>query len=74
MDVSSYFDSPQNLYHRQYEAIRAFLYEKKPAHEVARKYSYAKATVYSMARDFKKLFVDKKLDDYLFSNAASQES
>lgn len=69
MDVSSYFDSPQNLYHRQYEAIRAFLYEKKPAHEVARKYSYAKTTVYSMARDFKKLFINKKLDDYLFSKS-----
>jgi DNA-binding transcriptional MerR regulator len=69
MDVRSYFDSPQNLCHRQYEAIRAFLYEKKSAHEVARKYNYAKATVYSMARDFKNLFATKKLDNYLFSKS-----
>jgi transposase len=67
MDMSSYFAAPQNSYHRQYEAVRAFLYEKKSAHEVAQKYNYTKATVYSMARDFKNLFISKKLDDYLFS-------
>jgi len=67
MDMISYFDSPQNLYHRQYAAVRDFLYEKKSAHEVAQKYNYTKATIYSMARDFKKLLDGNKLDDYLFS-------
>jgi transposase len=67
MDIVSYFDSPQNMYHKQYIAIRAFLYEKKSAQEVAQKYNYTKATIYSMARDFKKLFEDGCLDDYLFS-------
>ena len=62
MDIVSYFDSPQNLYHRQYAAVRAFLYEKNSAHEVAKKYGYTKATVYSIARDFKGLLADKKLD------------
>lgn len=69
MDIRSYFDSPQNLYHRQYEAVRTFLYEKKSADEVAQKYNYTKSTVYAMARDFKNLFIAKKLDDYLFSKA-----
>ncbi len=67
MNIELYFDSPQNWHHRQYEAIRAFLYEKKPAQEVAQKYGYTKTTIYSMARDFKKLFAAGKLDGYLFS-------
>jgi transposase len=67
MDIISYFDSPQNLLHKQYLAVRAFLYEKKSADEVAQKYSYTKATIYSMARDFKMLLYENKLDDYLFS-------
>ena len=69
MDITSYFDSPQNLYHKQYAAIRAFLYEKKSADDVAQKYNYTKATIYSMARDFKIMFDNNKLDDYLFSKA-----
>lgn len=67
MDINSYFDSPQNMHHRQYEAMRAFLHEKKPAAEVAKKYGYTKSTIYSISRDFKKLFITNKLDDYLFS-------
>jgi transposase len=67
MDIVSYFDSPQNLCHKQYIAVRSFLYEKKSAQDVAKKYGYTKATIYSMARDFKELFANKKLDDYLFS-------
>jgi transposase len=67
MDISSYFASPKNWHHRQYEAARAFLYEKKSAAEVARRYGYTRPTIYSMVRDFKNLFAADKLDDYLFS-------
>jgi len=67
MNINSYFDSPRNWHHRQYEAMRAFLYEKKSASEVSRKYGYTISTVYSIGRDFKKLFAVNKLDDYLFS-------
>ena len=56
MDIASYFESPQNLCQRQYETLRAFLYEKKSADEVAEKYGYTKSTIYSMARNFKELF------------------
>jgi len=45
MDIDSYFDSPRNSHHRQYEAMRAFLYEKKSADEIAQKYGYTKLTV-----------------------------
>ena len=67
MDIISYFDSPRNPHHRQYEAMRAFLYEKKAADQVVQKYGYTKLTVYSMARNFKKLLTANKLDEYFFT-------
>lgn len=67
MNINKFFDLPQNYHHRQYEAMRSFLYEKKPAAEVAHKYGYTTSTVYSMGRDFKKLYAANKLEDYLFS-------
>jgi transposase len=67
MDIRSYFDLPKNRYHRQYEALRAFLYENKPAAEIASKYNYKVATIYSMVRDFKNFFVANNLDNYLFA-------
>jgi transposase len=65
--ITAFFGSPQNLCHRQYETLRAFLYEKKSADEVAEKYGYSKATIYSMARDFKGLLNNQKSNDYFFS-------
>jgi len=67
MDIAFYFESPQNLCQRQYETLRAFLYEKKSADEVAEKYGYTKSTIYSMARNFKELFNNNKANDYFFS-------
>ena len=67
MNINNFFAAPKNLYHRQYEAMRAFLYKKKPANEVAKKYNYTQATIYSMARNFKQLLATKKLNDYLFA-------
>ncbi len=49
-----YFLSPENIYHRQYEALRAFCYEKKSAEEVVFKFGYTLASFYSLMRDFKK--------------------
>jgi len=49
-----YFSSPRNTFHRQYEALRAFCYEKKSAEEVAFKFGYTLASFYSLVRDFKK--------------------
>lgn len=51
-----YFSSPKNIFHRQYEALRAFCYEKKSAEEVAFKFGYTLASFYSLVRDFKKKF------------------
>jgi len=69
MDIYDYFESPQQRHHKQYEAVRAFLYEKIPADEVAQKFGYTKTTVYSLARDFRKRLDQSRLDQYLFTNS-----
>jgi hypothetical protein len=54
MDALTFFTSPQNIAHKQYEALRAFFYEKKSAQEIAKQFGYTTATLYSLVRDFKK--------------------
>ncbi|MDP2685089.1 MAG: hypothetical protein Q8P20_08720 [bacterium] len=49
-----YFASPENIFHRQYEALRAFCYDKKSAEEVAERFGYTLASFYSLIRDFKR--------------------
>lgn len=67
MDIYEYFESPQHRYQKQYEATRAFIYEKKSADEVAKKFGYTKTTIYSLARDFRKRLEQGQLDQYLFA-------
>jgi len=67
MDLQEYFDSPQYRHQKQYEAVRAFVYEKRPADEVAKKFGYTKTTIYSMARDFRKRLAQGRLDQHLFA-------
>jgi transposase len=49
-----FFNSPESAVHRQYEALRAFYYEEKPAKEVAERFGYTVSSFYSLTRDFKK--------------------
>jgi replicative DNA helicase len=65
MDIKTYFETPKNFHQRQYEAVRAFLYEDKPASEIAAKFGYTTQTIYSIVKDFRALFKANKLDDYL---------
>ena len=67
MDIREYFEQPKNRHHRQYEAVRAYLYEKQTADDVAKKFGYTKITIYSLARDFKKRMADGQLEQYFFS-------
>jgi hypothetical protein len=48
-----FFHEPDNIYQKQYEALRAFYYEKKQAKEVAKKFGYKVSAFYSLVRDFK---------------------
>jgi len=52
-EVMDYFSNPRTATHKQYLAMRMFLYEGVPAEEVAEKYGYKTTTIYTVARDFK---------------------
>ena len=52
-DVIKYFANPSQPLHRQYLALRRFLYEDKTAEEVAEEYGYTVHSVYAMAKCFK---------------------
>lgn len=52
-DVIQFFANPAQPLHRQYLALRRFLYEDKTAEEVAEEYGYTAHSVYAMAKNFK---------------------
>ncbi len=47
-----FFQFPQEITHKKYEALRAFYLEGKSAAEVAQQFGYTVSTVYSLTRDF----------------------
>jgi len=51
LDLLDFFDHPQSRKQRQYEAVRAFIKEQISAEEVALRFGYTPATVYTMVRD-----------------------
>lgn len=48
-----FFQSPQAIAHKQYEALRAFYLEGKTAAETAQQFGYTLSAFYSLTRDFK---------------------
>ena len=52
-DVVQFFANPLQPYHRQYLALRCFLYEGKTAEEAAAEYGYTVHAIYAMAKNFK---------------------
>ena len=52
-DVIQFFANPAQPLHRQYLALRRFLYEQKTAEEVADEYGYSAHSIYAMAKNFK---------------------
>lgn len=65
--MHDFFKSPKNTAHKQYEALRAFFYEKMPAAEVARQFDYTLSAFYSLVRDFKKRFKENHAESYFFA-------
>ena len=51
--IIQYFAAPDKPLHRQYIALRSFLYDGNSAETVAAEYGYTVSTVYTLARDFK---------------------
>ncbi len=52
MQASEFFQHPQTVAHKQYEALRAFYLEGKSAAEVAQQFGYTISAFYSLTRDF----------------------
>ncbi|CAL7961922.1 DDE_Tnp_1 domain-containing protein [Gammaproteobacteria bacterium] len=56
MDTAySFFDNPNYPLHKQYEALRAYFYEKLSAREIAKRFGYAENSLYCFASAFKQL-------------------
>jgi len=51
--IEHYFAEPNNALHRQYLALRSFLYEGDAAKAVAIKYGYTANTVFTLAKNLK---------------------
>ena len=51
--ITQYFAAPAQPLHRQYVALRSFLYDGNTAEAVAAEYGYTVSTVYTLARNFK---------------------
>jgi len=52
-NVIQFFANPVQPLHRQYLALRSFLFDEKSAEEVAVQFGYSVHTVYSLAKSFK---------------------
>lgn len=66
MDPSEYFTSLPTVAHKQYEAMRAFFYEKQTAFEVADRFGYTVSAVYGLVRDFRRHLKDQPDTDFFF--------
>lgn len=54
MDLAQVFLSPQNVTHRQYEALRAYFVEQIPAAVVAQRFGYTVGSLHQLAHDFRR--------------------
>ncbi len=53
LTFAKHFLEPQNPKHRQYEALRAYFVEQKPAAEVAKQFGYTAGSLRVMAHEFR---------------------
>ncbi len=53
--IRTFFERPEKSAHRQYEALRAFLYEGRTARQVAARFGYSPSTVYTLVGNFRRL-------------------
>jgi len=67
MDPTEYFSSMPTVAHKQYEAMRAFFFEKQTASEVADRFGYTASAVYGLVRDFRRHLKDHPETDFFFA-------
>ncbi len=66
MSNFDFFSQPQNLFQKQYEALRMFYFEKKPAKEVAQKFGYTYRGFTTLAYNFSKKLKENNPEDIFF--------
>lgn len=67
MDPSEYFTNLPTVAHKQYEAMRAFFYEKQSAAEVADRFGYTVSAVYGLVRNFRRHLKNHPDTDFFFT-------
>jgi hypothetical protein len=66
MTPGEYFQTPCGIYHKRYEALRAFFVDNKKAEDVARQFGYTVSTFYSLVRDFRASLTANASDEFFF--------
>lgn len=66
MDNFDFFSQPQNLFQKQYEALRMFYFEKKTAKAVAEKFGYTYRGFTTLAYNFSKKLKENKPENIFF--------
>ena len=66
MNAYDFFSQPQNLFQKQYEALRMYYFEKKPAIEVAEKFGYTYRGFTTLAYSFSKKLKEGYSEELFF--------
>lgn len=73
MEPQTYFKNQDLTNKKKYDALRAFLFEKRPAKEVAENYGYTISALYSLSRDFKKMLKESPNEDPFFKQEGKKK-
>jgi len=65
--TQDFFENPSHPLHRQYEALRAYFYEKRSAKDVADQFGYSENSLYCFASRFRKLLGKQQMNDRFFA-------
>lgn len=65
-----FFENPTSSQQKQYEAMRAYFYEKLPAREIANKFGYSENSLYCFASAFKKHLEKHEVEKRFFAPSA----
>lgn len=71
MKPAEYFTNLPTVAHKQYEAMRAFFYEKQTASQVAERFGYTLWALYGLIRDFRRHLKTNPETDFFFTVRSS---
>lgn len=69
MTTFDYFDRQDIVTKKQYDALRAFFYEKQKAEVVAEKFGYSLSAFYSLTKAFRKRLKENPTEDFFFKTS-----